>query len=306
MWPDASLFGVAVIWGINIPFMKTGLEQVDVFVFNAIRLTISALVLVVFAWRERRRGIVPNARTAGGHVVVYALMVAAVYQLLFLLGIDRTTAGNTALIIATVPMWTALLARVFIGEKLQKLAWLGLMVALVGTVIVALQKGDITTGREQLWGNLIILAAALLWSGGTVYSRPLLKRISPMQLSASAVVIALPAHYLIAAGRFESSRPALYSGDVWLIIIYSGVLSSGFAQPMWHFGVRHAGAAHAAIIQNLIPLVALAVAWVSRGETATTAQLFGGALIMVGLVTMRLGRQTPGFRQPGNVRNWRH
>ena len=290
-WSDASLLGVAFIWGINIPIMKIGLDQVDVFVFNALRLIVSALVLALFAWRERRRNVLPITGISRTDLLIYALLAAGLYQWLFLLGIARTTSGNTALIMATVPPWTALLAYVFIGERLRPLAWWGLGIALVGTIIVALQRGDVTAGRDHLLGNFIVLASALLWAGGTVYSRPLLRRISPMQLSASAVVLALPMHVAFAAGRYESSLPALQSVNLWWILLFSGVLSSGLALPMWNFGVRHAGPAHAAIIQNLIPLIAIVAAWFTRGETATTAQLLGGTLILSGLVTMRVGRQ---------------
>lgn len=289
-WPDACLLGVACFWGVNIPLMKIGLDQVDIFVFNAIRLTISTGVLAALAVVERRRGIRPGSGVTRRHLLLYAAMASAVYQLLFLLGIARTTSGNTALIIATVPMWTALLARIILGEQLRGLAWGGLIVALVGTVIVALQKGDVAADRQHLFGNLFVLTAALLWSGATVYSRPLLQQISPLQLSAAAAIFALPAHLLFAAGRYEGSLPALHSGALWLIILYSGILSSGLAYPMWNLGVRHAGAAHAAVVQNLIPLIAILAAWICRGETATAAQLFGGGLILGGLVTMRLGR----------------
>ena len=296
-WPDASLIGVAVIWGVNIPLMKTGLDQVDIYVFNAIRLAISAVTLAVYAAHERRRNRSHGTSVTWVQLLIYAAMVSALYQVAFLLGIARTTSGNTALIIATVPLWTALLARVFLGERLRRLAWGGLVVALVGTVIVALQKGDVTGNFQHLWGNVLILAAALLWSGATVYSRPLLKRVSPLQLSAAAAVIGLPVHFLIAAGRYESSWPALHSCQLWVIILYAGILSSGLAQPMWNFGVRQAGAAHAAIIQNLIPLVAILVAWISRGEAVSGPQLFGGTLILGGLVTMRLGRREWGSRR---------
>lgn len=283
--------GVALIWGINIPIMKTGLGQLDPYVFNAVRLTISACVLAAFALREHRQGHRSQPGVTRMRMLIYGIAVSGIYQLLFLLGIDRTTSGNTALIISTVPMWTAFLARLFIGEKLLRLAWCGLLVALSGTLIVALQKGDVTSGSEYLAGNLYILGAALVWSGATVVSRPMLKSISPLRLSATAAVIALPLHLLFAAGRYEESVSALQSVDVWLIIVYAGVLSSGLALPMWNFGVRHAGAAHAAIIQNLIPLIAIVAAWLTRGESATTAQLFGGGLILSGLVIMRYSRQ---------------
>ncbi len=298
IWPDASLVGVAFIWGINMPIMKIGLDQLNPFVFNAIRLFISATCLAILAICERRRGVLPGPDISARQILIYGVLVAGLYQVLFLLGIARTTAGNTGLIMATVPAWTALLARVFIGEQIAKVAWGGLVLALTGTIIVALQKGDLSSGREHLVGNAIILCAALVWAGGTVYSRPLLKSISPLQLSASAAVIALPVHLLIATGSYANSVDKLHSFSLWLILIYAGVLSSGLAQPMWSFGVRHAGAAHAAAVQNLIPLVAIVAAWFSRGEVATRTQIFGGTLILGGLVIMRLSRQA-GRPAPG-------
>jgi len=289
IWPDVSLIGVALIWGVNIPLMKIGLEQVDIYVYNAVRLAISAMALASFAWRERRTSLAKPTLEAK-HILLYAAMIGASYQLLFLEGISRTTSGNTALIISTVPMWTALLAWLFLGEELRKLAWLGLSLSLAGTVIVALQKGDVVTGSKHLVGNLIVLAAAVMWASGTVYSRKLLKKISSIQLAAASTMLALPVHLCWAAGEYKHSLPAFSSPSLWLIIIYSGVLSSGLSQPMWHYGVRHAGAAHAAIVQNLVPLFAIIAAWFARGESITTAQLLGGALILSGLITMRLTR----------------
>ena len=291
IWSDASLLGVALIWGINIPLMKTGLDELNVFVFNAIRLAVSALVLTLFGWRELRQGLLPKTGITWKQVVIYAVLASGFYQLLFVLGMAYTTSGNTALIMATVPMWTAMLALVFLGEVLHRVSWWGLVIALAGTVLVAAQKGDVTAGGDHLLGNLIILAAALFWAGGTVYSRPLLTQISPMQLSALASAIAIPMHVGFAWGHFENSLPVLHSPSLWMILLYSGIFSTGLALPMWNYGVRHAGAAHAAIIQNLIPLVAIATAWFSRGETATIAQLSGGVLILGGLVIMRTGRR---------------
>lgn len=290
IWPDISLVGVALIWGINIPVMKNGLDQVDVYVFNAIRLMISVFVLAVFAIRERRRGVLPSPGLKKRSVVIYAVIVSGLYQLVFLLGIARTASTNTALIISTIPIWTALLARIFLSEYLSKFAWLGLLTALGGTVVVAVQKGAISIGSEHFVGNLCILAAALLWAMGTVYSRPLLKQISPMQLSAWSAAIGLPLHLAVAAGCSTTGFSGFSSLTMWLILIYSGALSTGLALPMWSFGVRHAGAAHAAIIQNLVPLVAVIAAWVFRGEVLTIPQLIGGTLIIGGLVIMRSTR----------------
>ncbi len=288
--PNATLtlIGVALIWGVNIPLMKSGLEQLDnVFVFNAIRLPVSALVLTLFAWRERSRGILPDKDVTWWNIAIYSAVVSATYQLCFLVGVSLTTPGNTALIIATVPIWTAILAHVFLNEKLRLFAWIGLLIAVIGTVIVAFQKG-VSTETRHLWGNLVVLAAALLWAGGTIYSRPLLNRISAMQLASLASILALPAHIIVAMSYYEPGCLApLGSPSLWAIILYSGILSSGLAQPMWHFGVKTSGPAHAAIIQNLVPVFAIAAAWSMYGVPPNVAQMFGGAMILAGLVIMR-------------------
>ena len=286
-----------------MPIMKTGLDQLDPFVFNALRLIISASCLGMFALREFRAGIRPGPEITLRKVVNFAVFVSGLYQVLFLMGMARTTAGNTALILATIPAWTALLAHVFIGERLSRVAWGGLVLALCGTVVVALQKGDLSSGREHLLGNLIILFAALAWASGTVYSRPLLKSISPMQLSASAALMALPIHLLMAVPNYADNVQHLDSVRLWLILAWAGVLSSGLSLPMWNFGVRHAGASHAAVVQNLVPLIAIVTAWITRGEAATSAQVFGGTAILGGLIVMRWSRKNENSSAAAIVQN---
>lgn len=61
---------------------------------------------------------------------------------------------------------------------------------------------------------------------------------------------------------------------------------------MWSYGVKHAGAAQAAMIQNLTPIVAMAAAWIWLGETINTTQALGGAMIIGGLFVMRRSRQS--------------
>ncbi|MCA9057047.1 MAG: DMT family transporter [Planctomycetaceae bacterium] len=291
--PDLSLLGVALIWGINIPVMKTGLDQMDRFSFNAIRLAVSAFVLVLIAWWERRAGIRPATDLSRRQVLIYASIVSIAYQFLFLLGISDSASANTALIIATIPMWTAIAARVFLRELLRPIQWTGLAVALSGTVLVALQRSGISLGGDTLKGNLFTLGAALSWSAGTVYSRPLLLKISPTQLSATAAVIGLPFHFLLASLPWLSS--ASLSTDIrsamqfpmGLMILYSGVFSTGLALPMWNYGVRHSGAARAAIIQNLIPVVAIIGAWMWRSEPVSLQQVIGAVLILSGLFLIR-------------------
>jgi drug/metabolite transporter (DMT)-like permease len=137
---ELSLLSVAVIWGVNIPLMKIALALgIDRFALNGLRLVISALTLLVFAALEYRRGIRPNVRLNWKGILGYAILVSVLYQMLFLLSVSQTTSADIALIMATVPMWTAIGARLLLKEILTDRAWLGLIIGFTGTVVVTLQ-----------------------------------------------------------------------------------------------------------------------------------------------------------------------
>ncbi len=348
---DLALLFVAFIWGVNIPVMKVALEHgISPYALNAVRLLISAVVLLLCAWWEYRGGIRPTRGLSLWRIVTYAMVVSVAYQFLFLMAVSKTTSANVALIMATVPMWTALGARAFLREILPPLAWIGLFTAFAGTMIVTVQSEPRSKPPEQLnaidltvapvpnaapgsdagllissgqgklpenrapessspentavalpakvllplpqpfVGNMIALLAALTWAGGTVFSRPLLKTMSPVQLAACSATIGLPFHMLIAGPTLALAVPLLSQVPLQLCIIYSGIFSTGLALALWSYGVKHAGAAQATMFQNLSPIIAIGAAWVWRGETVSVAQTLGGVLIIGGLIIMRRSR----------------
>ena len=329
---DAALLSVAIIWGINIPVMKVALEHgITPYALNALRLVVSAVILLACAWWEFRGGVRPAAGVSFWRLFIYALVVSVAYQFLFLMAVSRTTSANIALIMATVPMWTALGARAFLKEILPAQAWLGLWIAFTGTMIVTVQaqqsgaakpvvKLESTTAlvapnviapadaddliarpapsSPPFTGNMIALVAALTWAGGTVFSRPLLRAVSPVQLAACSATIGLPFHMIIAGPTLALSMPLLSHRPLQLCILYSGILSTGLALAMWSYGVKHAGAAQATMFQNLSPIVAIAAAWIWRNESVTLAQTIGGVLIIGGLLIMRNSRIVASMKLP--------
>ncbi|MFK7769918.1 MAG: DMT family transporter [Mariniblastus sp.] len=315
---DISLLIVAVIWGVNMAVMKLALNEVDPFMFNAFRLPLSAVVLGVFSWMELKR----NKRVVGGpsrqsnsdklssedslstfeqkaksmsttqkwiSIAAFSCFAGGLYQILFAIGMARTTAGNTALIMSSMPMWTAVLSFFLLREKL-KLAWFGLIITFLGTVVVTLQGGKFSMGSENFVGNLLVLSSALAWAMGAVISRPLLTFVSPIRLAFYATVGTFPIHF--AMPFFLSTTPVEAMGNSFVVasVLYSGIFSTGLAYAMWNFGVLKLGASQAAVYQNLVPLVALIAAWVSPlREVLTPMQFLGGVMIIFGLfVTRRL------------------
>lgn len=294
-WADFNLFAVAVLWGINATVMKFGISQIDPFVFNSIRLTVSAIALwlcVVFENRTTSRNVkTKDQPKLVWWIIGFAFLSGAIYQITFLTGIFKTTAGNTALIMSSCPMWTAGLAVLATSERLSRGAWLGLTITLVGTVFVIAQKSEFSTSAATLTGNLIVLAAALAWSISSVVSKPLLNHVSAIRLAFFSIIITLPLHWLLAVPNFQKDCAVAFSPWVFASILYSGFFSTGVAYAMWNYGVQKLGAPHASIYQNVIPFVAVISAWWMIGETPLPLQIWGGTLIIGGLLIMRRSRQ---------------
>lgn len=296
---DINLLATAVIWGLNVVAMKFAISLLNPFWFNAFRFVFSVATLAIWITINRRRSVgrgdkgsdpgISRSRYVGT-IVVYAVLFGLIYQVAFLMGIFRTSASSTALIMASTPMWTALIAIIFLKEHLSRVSWLGLITTLAGTIIVTLDKpGADAAANSTLVGNAIMLFCALSWSASTVISRPVLKYISPVELTFWGMGLALPFHILIAFFQPEANIAIAYQPKVASAILYSGIFSTGIALAMWSYGVKILGASHASIYSNLIPLVAMFFGWLILSEIPTTFQWIGGGMIVSGLLTMRRG-----------------
>lgn len=281
---------VAVIWGVNVPVMKGALDSMSPFAFNALRLSASAVTLGI-ADRIERRG-APAPRTPWRAVVGLGLLTSLLYQVLFIEGIARTSAIHAGFLIASGPLWTAVIARVSGLERLGARAWSGLAIAFVGTALVVLARGggDPAVKEATLAGNGLMIAAMVTWGLGAVLSRPLLADMPATRLAFLFTSVALPGHWLLAASQLDSVWPAEGRGPGlagWAAVLYGGVLSTGLAYSLWNASLRRIGPARTSAFTNLVPLVALAVAWITLGERPGRTQLAGGALVWVGIAAWR-------------------
>ncbi len=284
---------VAVIWGVNVPVMKAALEHVHPFAFNALRLSSSAIVLGLIDRRERARsGARALPRTPWRVVVPLALLTSLLYQVLFVGGMANTSATHTGLLVASGPLWTAAIARAFGLERVSTGAWISLGVAFVGTCIVVVAKGGGEGGSppNAFLGNGLLLVAMILWALGAVVSRPVLTTLSATRLAFLSTAIALPGHWLLALPHLDQLRVAAGSGlgvRGWLAVLYSGALSTGVAFALWNRSLMRIGPARTSAFTNLVPLVAIALAWATLGERPGALQLAGGALVLVGVSALR-------------------
>ncbi len=301
---DAALLTVVVIWGVNFPLMKDAVSWLDPLVFHALRFTLSVALLGVLGWRERVRLEVPGpplSRSNLVRLIISGLLGHLAYQVFFILGLERTTSGTSALLVATAPLWTAVFGHASRVEALRPAALAGVVIGFLGAVQLVVTGPAPLDGSSSVVGNTLTLGAALGWAVYTVLNRPLLKAASPTWLAFTSMLVALVPLWLVALPRWDAAQLSAAPARVWWVLVYSGLFSSGVAYVLWNVGIRGVGPSQTAVYTYLVPVLALIGGWALLGEPIGIGQLLAGAAIVWGMALMRRARDAEGSA-PGQVR----
>lgn len=289
---------VVLIWGINFPIIKQALDAMHPFVLNVFRFLVSLLFLgAILIFRQKKEINKPwyTLRKHARMIILLGLLGYFLYQILFILGINGTTSGNSALIMASSPTWTALVGILFTNEQLRSGAWLGLAFSILGTFLVVFASAEeISFASEYFTGNVFTLCAAACWGAYTAFSRPVTRYVDPLRLTFLGLLCTLPLNIAVAMPHFEQIVWENVTFSIWVAIIYSGGLSTGVAVVIWTLAVRQVGATHTAIFGNLVPVIALLSGFLFLQESITIIQVLGGGLIVGGLLLMRRDRRING------------
>lgn len=290
---DLLLVATVLVWGVNFVFLKVALDALPTAVVNALRFTVSAAVLgCVYLARTSRGEYLDPLRSAPKRLLVLGLLGSFVFPVSFLAGVDETTAGNAALIAASAPLWTALVGRYVGVDRLGTRGWIGLGVALVGSVVVVL-AGAREAAAGSLLGNALVLLSAVVWGVYTALSRPVLDDVSPLALTLFGLLTALPALHLVALPAYGDVAWTAVSAPVWGAILFVGALGTGLTIVWWNGAIKSVGPARTGAYYNVVPVVALAAGALLLGEAVGPAHVVGVALILGGVLIVRRSRPAP-------------
>lgn len=290
---EIGLLFVVAVWGFNFAIIKVPLEVIPPFAVNLLRFTVSLAVLTLIHLvqaRLRNRSPWLEVKTFPVAVAVLGILAHVVYQTGFILGVDRVTAGGAALLIATSPIWTAVVGHLRGIDQMSTGGWVGLVMSLAGAALVVIGQAGSKIDGDGI-GALLLIAAASAWGLTTVYSRPLLDRgASPLGLTVASLWVAYPLLALMGLSPLDETDWSQVGASEWLALLYSGGLSTGIAYWIWNVAVQRVGPSRTASFSNLVPFVGVAAGALLLRESIGPLKLAGGALIILGLVVMRRWR----------------
>jgi drug/metabolite transporter (DMT)-like permease len=277
---------VCLIWGLNFSVTKFALVEIPPLPFTAIRFLAASLLL----WLVLRlvEGDAPRTSVGLKRLIVLGLIGNTCYQLAFTVGLSKTTATNSALILSTVPTVVALFAGALGLERITPKMWLGIALGTLGVILVIATRG-VGFDVKTLPGDLLTVLAVLCWAGYTVGLRRVPPGISPLRVTTITTMAGTPG--LLLAGvpgmlrlSWEGISPA-----AWLSLGYAAVLSLVVAYLLWNRSVKAVGGTRTAIYMCITPLFAVAGAWLLLGERPHPLQGVGAIFIIAGVLLTRAG-----------------
>ena len=219
---DAGMLLVCCIWGANYSITKHALAELPPLPFAALRYSMSSvLLLLLVRWLE------PGGRVTSRGAVLWlvglGLLGNGLNPILFLLGLERTSATNTALIFASLPALVAVFGVMFGVEVPHRRTWLGIAIATVGVVMVVTARGVEFSSRTVV-GDVLNLTAAVLWALFTVGLRRISGLVSPLRTTALTTLVGAPGLVLVAIPTLPAVRWTEVSPGTWLALLYATVL----------------------------------------------------------------------------------
>jgi drug/metabolite transporter (DMT)-like permease len=274
-----ELFALAALWGAAFLFMRMGAGEFGAVALAAVRVGIASTVLLPILLAQ---GLMPALRRHWKAIFIVGVINSALPFVAFSYAALSITAGLSSIFNATAPLFGALVAWLWLHDRLTGARVLGLVIGFAGVLWLAWnnvnQAASFKPGGSG-WAVVACLAAAALYGVSANYTKRHLVGVAPLavatgsQLSATAV-LAVPAMWW---------RPAVApSASAWIAVLALGILCTGLAYILYFRLIANTGPANAIAVTFLIPAFAVLWGWMFLAERVTAAMVIGCAVILLG------------------------
>jgi drug/metabolite transporter (DMT)-like permease len=272
-----ALVTIYVVWGSTFIALAIAVRDLPPFLSMAIRHLIAGAALLAWALPrgDREGDRIGKPQIVAGFIFGGALFVLGHGSLAW--AQQTVPAGVAALLVGSIPIWMALLDRVFFGKRLRPSAYVGFVLGFAGLTFLFDPFGH---GSVDRLGALVIVFGALAWSAGSLYSRGARLPKRPL-VSAGLGSICGGILLTIVAGAGGEFGEATWTSDALLAVVYLVVVGSliGFTAYVWL--LRAAPTSLVATYAYMNPIVAVFLGWAILGEEMTLQMLVAGAAIVV-------------------------
>lgn len=265
-----------VFWASAFAGIRAGLEEYSPGHVALARMLVASAVLAAYAFLVRMR--LPEARDLPV-ILLCGFLAFTVYHVSLSYGEMTVTAGPASLLVNTAPIFTALLATAFLGERLRIIGWLGLAVSFLGAALIGLGEGE---GFSIAPGAFIILIAAISVSMYLVIQKPYLQKYGALNFTSYAIWAGTLFTLVFLPGLAGEVRAAPL--DATLALVYLGVFPTAIAYVTYANAFARLPASRGVSFLYLVGPMAFLIAWIWLGEVPSVLSFVGGGIVLVGVI----------------------
>lgn len=274
-----ALIVTVLIWGSTCVVTKSALDSFGPFGLVFVRFALAYLVLLPFA---RRQGYQPRL-SLQKDVFWYGMTGVVMFFGFQNVGLLFTSAVAGILVQNAVPAVIAFFAWLLLRETLSRQKVLGIVLALLGSMVVAVSTSSSAAGTRPWLGNLLVFAGIVAWGVYTAQGKRLMTKGSPLVLTVgsfgSALLVLLP---IAAVETYVLGWPTLDAGSIGAVL-YLSLAVSALTMWLWNVAIERIEANVCGLYLNLMPIVGVLLA-LFMGETISIGQIVGGVIIALGVL----------------------
>ena len=264
-----------LLWASSFAAVRASLQAFTPGHIALFRFLIASVLLAVFTLITRIK--LPKLKDIPVIFLLGFLGIAA-FHTAQNYGQVTVTAGSAAMIVSSVPIFTAILATIFLGEKLKLWGWLGIFISFLGVSLIALGERE---GVEFNPGVFILLLAAIAAATYFVLQKPYLIRYSALQLVTYMIWAGTLFLLVFTPGLIEEVTNAPIEATI--ATIYLGVFPSAVAYVAWSYALSRAPASIVVSFLYLQPVFAVIIAFIWLNEIPVLISIIGGVITILGV-----------------------
>jgi drug/metabolite transporter (DMT)-like permease len=284
LMPLAVGWAAVLLWGGSPIATRLAVLGIDPAAVGILRTLLAALLALPLALLLGLK--LPRDRRGWALMVAAALGSFVLFPILFSIGVRHTTASHAALVHASTPLFTGVIAALLERRWPGGWWWVGVAIALVGEgLLIGLGRGFAEPG-VTVQGDLIVFAACVAVAFGYVAGGSLTQSLGSLAVTfwgvAIAALVTLPGALLVPWSAVAQA-PASALGGLGFLVVISSVV--GYVA--WNWALAHGGIGRTGVLQFAQPILSVVLAVLFLGESLTLSVIFSAAVILAGVSIAR-------------------
>lgn len=290
----SALFAIflCMLFGANPVALKISLTGIGVFTTAALRFSIAAVVLTVWA-RVTGKPLAITRHQLGQMTVLAILFFLQIS--VFYVGQNKTTASHGVLIGNILPFVVMIMAHCLLpDDRITPRKVIGLILGFFGVFLLFMDSLNMTS--DALTGDLMLFFAVLVWGCNAIYVKKIISDFLPIQITIYPMILSTP-FYFLAGYLFDGGMIRDLSAPVIQAMLYQSIVTASFGFVMWNTLIQKYGATALHSFVFLMPVSGVVLGVVILGESLTPNLIASICLVSIGLVVINWrGRKKPGSR----------